>query len=84
MPDTWTATKKTERDFFFGVLCSIQPDFVEHLIIDCRQQREDVKAARPIPQRRHLNISAEWSTALLREPFTSCEFSLISFLWPRF
>ena len=40
MPDDWVnAPKKRERDFFYGVLSTLQEDYVRHLISDCRRQR---------------------------------------------
>ena len=39
LPDTWSATKKTERHFFWAILVTLQPDYVEQLITDCRRQR---------------------------------------------
>jgi hypothetical protein len=52
LPDTWTATKKTERDFFWAILVTIQPDYVENLINDCRRQRDALRIGpRPPPVR---------------------------------
>ena len=35
MPDQYTGTSKTERTFFWDVLCSLAPEYVEELIKDC-------------------------------------------------
>ena len=37
MPDEWTGNSKTERPFFWSVLITLAPDYVEQLIIDCRE-----------------------------------------------
>ena len=37
MPGDWTGNHKTERPFFYGVLTSLAPEYVEQLIIDCRR-----------------------------------------------
>jgi len=72
MPDEWdTQPKKVERDFFWTILGSLQPDFVEHVIIDCREQREALKRARPPPVPKQLQIAPEWTQALLMHGFTS-------------
>ena len=39
MPDDWTATVKTERRFFFGVLATIAPQFLINLVNEARQLR---------------------------------------------
>ena len=38
MPNEWTIQKpkKIERDFFFSVLISLAPEYVEHLVLDIR------------------------------------------------
>ena len=32
MPDEWNGNSKTERTFFWDVLCSLAPEYVEELI----------------------------------------------------
>ena len=36
MPDDWTDLKKTERNFFYGVLSTLNALYVESVIKDCR------------------------------------------------
>ena len=48
IPDTWTAKKKTERAFFWEILSTLQPDYVEALIKDAREQREAARRVAPI------------------------------------
>ena len=38
MPPDWTAeSSKTERGFFWGILTTLAPEYVEELIKDCRR-----------------------------------------------
>ena len=39
MPDDWTGSSKTERTFFWDVLVTLAPEYVEELVLDCRRQR---------------------------------------------
>ena len=64
MPDEWSGNSKTERTFFWDVLVTLAPEYVEALIKDCRRQRlvaaqDRVNAPRPI------NVAPNWIEALL-------------------
>ena len=37
MPDDWTGNNKTERTFFWDVLVTLAPEYVEELVLDCRR-----------------------------------------------
>ena len=52
LPDTWTAEKKTERDFFWTILVTLKADYVERLVNECRQARAAANAARFAAPRR--------------------------------
>ena len=39
MPDEWNGGSKTERNFFWGVLVTLAPEYAEQLVLDCREQR---------------------------------------------
>lgn len=39
IPDEWTATNKTERKFFYGVLTALAPNFVQQVVNQARQLR---------------------------------------------
>ena len=72
MPDEWSVQnpKKIERNFMFGILISLAPEFVEHLVLDIRQQRIDQNAGRVVkPQA--IAVSNEWVDQLLAQPFIS-------------
>ena len=70
MPDEWRGDNKTERPFFYAVLASLAPDYVQELIKDCRLQRMEAAANRAtLP--RQINIAPEWAQALMEQPFVS-------------
>ena len=70
MPDDWRGDNKTERPFFYAVLASLAPDYVQELIKDCRLQRMEAAANRAtLP--RQINIAPEWAQALMEQPFVS-------------
>ena len=39
IPDNWTMTERTERRYFYGVLCTLAPHFVESVVNEARQLR---------------------------------------------
>ena len=74
MPSDWDGGNKVERPFFWTILITLAPEYVEHLIIDCRKQRllaaqEKSLASRPI------NITPNWVEPLLSQPFMSRKYS---------
>ena len=76
MPNDWTGNSKTERGFFWDILTSLAPEYVEALIKDCRQQRIGAAAARNL-QPRQLNVAPDWAQALLAQPFISSMYLLL-------
>jgi len=50
MPDDWTSTEKTERRYFYGILCTLAPDFVEDSISGARLDRENYHRLREQPE----------------------------------
>ena len=46
MPDEWNGNSKTERTFFWDILTTLAPEYVEELVKDCRRQRLGMAAAR--------------------------------------
>ena len=71
-PDGWTATHKTERKFFYGILSTLAPNFVQAMVNEARQLRHNHRISRQMPVRQ-MNISSQWADLLLREPFVSCK-----------
>ena len=41
MPDEWEGGKRVDRTFFWHVLTTLQPEYVDALIEDCRKQRRE-------------------------------------------
>ena len=74
MPSEWDASDRTERRFFYGVLCTLAPTFVQSIVNEARQLRHQHRLSMAVPQRQMM-ISARWAEALLREPFTSSKFA---------
>ena len=75
MPTEWTLqqAKKIERDFMFGILVSLAPEYVEQLVLDIRQQRINQNAGRVVkPQA--IAVSNEWVDQLLAQPFISSKY----------
>ena len=72
MPNEWDLqnVKKVERNFFYGVLISLAPEYVEQLVLDIRAQRLNANAnnagkAQPI------GVDPQWVTQLLAQPYVS-------------
>ena len=84
MPDGWSATKKTERGFFWQILTTLQNDYVCDLIRDCRRQRHQLNQQRSVRVQRDLHIAQNWAALLLEEEFTSCKWPFPFFLCPGF
>ena len=61
IPNEWSLQnpKKIERAFFFGVLISLAPEYVEQLILDIRNQRLEQNAGKVV-QQQAINVSSEW------------------------
>ena len=64
MPEDWKGDSKTERGFFYSVLITLAPEYVDELIKDCRRQRLGLQAARS-NEPRVLNVAPDWAEALL-------------------
>jgi len=83
LPDDWTLQnpKKIERNFFFGILISLAPQFMETVVLDIRSQRINQQAGRVIkPQA--INVTGDWVEHLLAQPFISGRYMCISISSP--
>ena len=65
--------KKAERAFFWAVLMTLAPEYVEQLVLDVRQQRLGA-AQEKLLQPRQINIAPDWIAPLLAQPFIPCEY----------
>ena len=70
MPDDWSATKKTERKFFFNILTFLAPNFVQDLIRESRRLRH-AHAEQRLEAPRPIEMTHEWADAILGEPYRS-------------
>ena len=72
MPSDWTATsKKTERPFFWSILISLAPQYVEQLVKDVREQRANQQQQRQLAPR-PVVVGNNWVDQLLSQPYMSC------------
>ena len=73
MPNQWSLQyqKKIDRNFFFGVLSTLSPEFVEQLVLDIRAQRINSAANRQNNQQQVIGMSQEWAIHLLSQPYVS-------------
>ncbi len=58
-----------DRTYFWGVIATLLPDWVDQLIRECRQKRDDNR--RPAVVHDFSNLDDEWREFLLDEPFQS-------------
>ena len=73
MPDDWIGDgkgprKRRERQYFWAILVTQAPQYVEELIKDCRQQRMQQQQNR-INRPQALAVAANWVEPLLSQPF---------------
>ncbi len=74
LPDEWASPKKVERDFFWGVLTTIRPQWTRDQIDAgrvARQERRQTAAATPMFQ---IEVTRQWGSELLRAPYQSGKF----------
>ena len=64
MPTDWTGNSKTDRTFFYDILVTLAPEFVEELVKDCRRQRLTAAQQR-VNAPRAINLAPNWVQALL-------------------
>ena len=80
MLDEWRADlKKAERTFFWSVLTTLAPEFVEELVLDVRRQRLGAAQERLL-QPRQINVAPEWVEPLLSQPLFPSKISIFFLL----
>jgi len=61
IPENWFRVKKNrERGYFYGILFTLMPDYVEQLVEDCRFQRKQ-GAVDKLNKPRELPIGRLWA-----------------------
>ena len=74
LPDQWSANAKIlDRVFFYGVLTTLAPDFVDKLIKDCRLKRSQAKK-KPPAERNLQGVPMKMIDMLLAEPWVSSKY----------
>ena len=69
VPTEWNKRPSIrERMYFWGVLSTIKPEFVEALIADCHGQRVKLKMARNEEPPREVEVHQDWVQLLLKHP----------------
>jgi len=61
LPSEWGLAnpKKIERNWFFGVVTSLAPEYIEMVVLDIRSQRINKQAGRVV-QPSTITVSNEW------------------------
>jgi hypothetical protein len=61
--------KLPERDFFFGILCTLKNQYMKDIITDAHKKR--FKADEDEPKKKAIAISDAWLEELLKHPYHS-------------
>lgn len=68
-PDTKCSSKLPERDYFFGVLCTLQPEYINSIIDHANKERNSISADEA---RQDIIVMTEaWYEKLTQLPFIS-------------
>ena len=61
LPSEWGLAnpKKIERNWFFGIVTSLAPEYIEMVVLDIRSLRINQKAGRAV-QPTTISVSTEW------------------------
>ena len=74
VPPEWEQLLKVDRDFFWAIMVTLDPQFVMELINDVREQRFQRKKEAEAQQPREIGISLHWLQRLNAAPFKSCKY----------
>ena len=70
IPDEWTlANKKADRSFFWGILSTLKPDYVEQLLANCRKLRSEQRKPPKVVTLK--DMPQDMIDLLLSEPYVS-------------
>ena len=73
IPTEWDTARKVERDFYWGILCTLATDWVQKMMDDCRKQRDDARQSKLQPPEM-IDVLTNYAQELLRAPFTSSKY----------
>ena len=72
-PDDYAEGKGPSRDYFFGILNTLYPDYLEKIIAHADKQRYSVTGE--AMKKESINISDSWQEQLKSMPYLSCKYS---------
>ncbi len=67
-----------ERDFFFGILCTLRNQYMKDIITDAQKKRYTI--AEDDPKKEGILISDAWLAELQKHPYHSSKIVLITFI----
>jgi len=67
-----------ERDFFFGVLCTLRRNYMQDIISEAQSKR--FKVSDDDPEKQGILISETWMEELMKHPYHSSKFQMIIFV----
>jgi hypothetical protein len=70
--------KLPEREFFFGILCTLRNQYMKDIIADAHKKRYTV--ADDDPKREGILISDQWMAELQKHPYHSSKLLLLTFI----
>lgn len=71
IPDSWGPdTRKPERAYFFGILGTLQPQYLKDAFNDANTQRCSVKSLTKFKPKK-VDVTPQWAKILLANPFIS-------------
>ena len=74
-PDNFADSKGPSRKYFFDVLNTVYPDYLEKIMAHANEMRWT--SAAPDKQKESIHISQKWEDELKAMPFLSCKFQHI-------
>ena len=77
IPKSWKA-KNAQRNFLWGVVTTVKPEYAESMILDFTAQREARREVRAEPPPEDMDIDEDWAHLLLQHAYKSSKF-LLSF-----
>jgi hypothetical protein len=72
------SNKLPERDFFFGVLCTLRRNYMQEIISEAQNKR--FKVSDDDPEKQGILISETWMEELMKHRYHSSKFQMIIFV----
>ena len=74
IPRSWKA-KTAQRNFLWGVVATVKPEYAEQMILDFTAQREARRDVRAEPPPEDMDIDEDWAHLLLQHNYKSSKSS---------